>query len=146
MRLTCPSCAATYEVPSASLRPGRRAQCAHCGTIWVPISEELGVAPPEPKSDALTTPEAQRDPLPGPALSAMDRLAAPAPRRSLVALRAAWALSVLLLVGSVAAAYAWRGRVVHAWPPSGWVLGTAGDDMPAPPAHQPPPHPVAATH
>lgn len=42
MRIVCPSCAATYDVPDAALAPGRPVRCTRCGTEWAPLS----AAPP----------------------------------------------------------------------------------------------------
>ena len=38
MRITCPSCAAHYEVPAARLRPGKLVRCVRCGADWLPAA------------------------------------------------------------------------------------------------------------
>ena len=148
MRLTCPSCTAVYEVPSSSLKVGRRARCECCGAIWIPLRDEPVLeAEPEPSSDTEEASFAAMEAaLPNNA-TAMDRLAAhPAPRPS-TGLRAAWAASILLLVGAATAGFVWRAGIVEAWPPSARLLGSphvtppqsASDSThtPAPAAHAP---------
>ncbi|MBS0640753.1 MAG: zinc-ribbon domain-containing protein [Acetobacteraceae bacterium] len=144
MRLICPSCAAVYEVPPESLRPGRRTRCARCSAMWIPLREDPAVAPPdvaEPgiPAAAATEPDTAPAPLfqPAQAGSAMDRLAAQSPRRSPVALRTAWAASMLLLIGGAAAAYTWRSQVVRVWPPSARLLGAVAPDVHGPPQEAP---------
>ena len=39
MRIECPGCAATYEVPEAQIRPGRRVRCVHCTVQWQPAGQ-----------------------------------------------------------------------------------------------------------
>ncbi len=41
MRIVCPTCEATYNVPDAALSPGRPVRCARCGNNWVPQRELL---------------------------------------------------------------------------------------------------------
>lgn len=53
MRLTCPNCAARYDVPDAEIpETGRDVRCAACGTAWVQHRSEraTGAAPPGPES------------------------------------------------------------------------------------------------
>lgn len=56
MRIACPNCQATYEVPDSMLARGpARVRCARCATEWAP---EAAAAPqdparPTPFSDAL---------------------------------------------------------------------------------------------
>jgi hypothetical protein len=42
------------------------------------------------------------------------------------ALIAAWAVSIALVVGMAWAAVAWRGEVMHAWPPSERIYAALG--------------------
>jgi hypothetical protein len=59
--------------------------------------------------------------------SAMERLAAHAPPpQSSGRLRLAWAGSLLLLVLLVGGAFAWRGQIVAAWPPSARAYAAFG--------------------
>lgn len=43
MRVSCPACAATYEVPDDLIGAGRRLRCARCGENWLAAPE----APPD---------------------------------------------------------------------------------------------------
>jgi len=40
MRIACPGCAATYEVPDSQIRPGRMMQCALCDLRWPAVADE----------------------------------------------------------------------------------------------------------
>lgn len=125
MQLTCPSCTAVYEVPSSSLKAGRRARCDCCGATWVPLRDEPPPdLPPDPPSGAEEASFAAMEAALPKTSTAMDRLAAhPAPRPS-VGLRAAWAASILVLVGAATAGFVWRAGIVEAWPPSARLLGS----------------------
>jgi predicted Zn finger-like uncharacterized protein len=132
MLIPCPSCGATYDVPDYRLRPGRRVRCAQCATDWVPLeaAEPDNQEPPEVE---VRVDDAAGPPAPpaAPAVSAMDRLAAQAEvtQRGKATLRAAWAASLLLIVGCVAVGVVWRSEVMHLWPPSVRLfraLGLAG--------------------
>ncbi|WP_428485090.1 zinc-ribbon domain-containing protein [Rhodopila sp.] len=122
MRIVCPSCAAEYEVASTNLPPRRKVRCTRCGGQWTPVREAQIAAPEEPHPEG---PAAMPIPgLPGAVnMTAMDRLAAARPAPASVALRAAWAATLVILIGSAAATVIWRGKVVQAWPPSAWILG-----------------------
>jgi predicted Zn finger-like uncharacterized protein len=55
MRITCPNCAASYEVPERLLQGGPRpVRCARCGTTWAPAAP----AAPPPSSSAVGDPDA----------------------------------------------------------------------------------------
>jgi predicted Zn finger-like uncharacterized protein len=58
MKIVCPSCAATYEVPESVVSSKRAVRCARCGGDWVPGAADTAPAPP-----AEVTPE----PVPAPA-------------------------------------------------------------------------------
>jgi predicted Zn finger-like uncharacterized protein len=133
MLILCPSCNATYDVPGERMKPGGKVRCARCGAEWVPLPEvpvtdsEPPSAPPSPPLEPnLTSPPiGERGPEP-PQVSAMDRLAAQPTRRSSAGLRAAWIISVFLLLAIVAAAYVWRGAVMQLWPASVRLYDTLG--------------------
>ena len=125
MRVSCPNCAAEYEVPSDRLNARRKVRCARCDSVWAPVQEAQTVAsdneavePLEKPADSVPTDQ----PVIGGA-TAMDRLAATSVPRNSIGLRAAWVASVVLLVGSAAATVTWRGRIVQAWPASALVFG-----------------------
>jgi predicted Zn finger-like uncharacterized protein len=148
MRLTCPSCTAVYEVPAASLKVGRRARCECCGATWIPLRDDPPAdPPPEPSYGAEDSAFAAMEAALPNTGTAMDRLAAhPAPRPS-TGLRAAWAASILVLLGAVTAGFVWRAGIVEAWPPSARLFGSPGVATPhgavdsshaaAPAAHAP---------
>jgi predicted Zn finger-like uncharacterized protein len=74
MHVSCPNCAATYQVPDARLKPGRRLRCAQCSVEWTPVEVEpftealllaaVEVQPAAPqveRSQKATAPEAVPD-------------------------------------------------------------------------------------
>ena len=67
MRIRCPSCSATYDVPDTLLARPRTVRCAQCGVDWTatPIEDE---APPEAVAEPPTPideePEPARIPIP----------------------------------------------------------------------------------
>lgn len=72
MRITCPNCSATYEVPAAVLGATPRAvRCARCETEWTP-AEYADMPAPSPESPTMRalTASAQSNTVPsGPAPS-----------------------------------------------------------------------------
>lgn len=92
-QITCPACAATYEVPASSLgAQGRKVRCAACKTLWLaraaaeaePASSPAEAAAPEPVETAVLPPEAsQSEILPPERAEAMPdvAMAEPRPRR-----------------------------------------------------------------
>jgi predicted Zn finger-like uncharacterized protein len=133
MRIVCPACQAAYDVPDSLLVPGRAARCARCGEEWVPLAEPMAHEPPPPVREAEETePPPPFDDPPAPpdltGITAMDRLAGQAAsvHRSSVALRAAWAASVLLLILLIAAALFWHADLARAWPPSARLFDALG--------------------
>ena len=154
MRIACPSCDATYEVPDARLSPGKMVRCARCDNTWLPehraadldaaawtmpAPADAGPMAADATAEDGETESANADPEATPAgpqvplVTAMDRLTASAVpahrlRRGLIG---AWALSFVVLAGAVAATVEWRDAVVRAWPPSGRILPSTGA-IPAP--------------
>ncbi len=147
MRITCPACAATYEVPDRLIGPeGRRLRCARCGEQWTAERPEAGAADaqaPEPRAAAVQAPETAPPPpppmeappppprrapapRPGPASRRPPQLIDPplppigdAPRRGGgPALWLAWAATVLAVLGFAAAVVTFRQEIVAAWPPA----------------------------
>lgn len=64
MKIVCPSCEATYQVPEAVHESRRAVRCARCGNSWVPgdsprIEDDEAVAPAAPAPAAAAKPEAQ---------------------------------------------------------------------------------------
>jgi predicted Zn finger-like uncharacterized protein len=140
MRIVCPSCSAAYDVPDAQLTAGRIVRCARCAVEWTPVPPAAAPpeaeAPPPPSTDEpapppVRTPEAPLAPTPR--QSAMDRLAAhPVRLQRSTLLRLAWAASLVLLVLAFGAAFAWRDRIVSAWPPSAHAYAALGMHPQAP--------------
>ena len=123
MLILCPSCGATYDVPTSRLRPGRKVRCAQCGTDWVPLDEDEADASADPALPEVEVRFGDEEPAAAPpvtlGVTAMDRLAAQTTaRRGGAALRGAWAASLLLLVGGLVAAFVWRAELMLLWPPS----------------------------
>jgi len=152
MRIVCPACAATYDVPDSLVPAGRVVRCARCHADWAAIP--AGAAPESPRAAPAPEPAMPLPAAPAPAMplvampaaatpellatgrrmSAMERLAAPAPKpRSPLLLRAAWAASVAVLVLAAGAAILWRGEIVAAWPPSGLAYAALGMHPGGPP-------------
>src|SRR5690348_5039749 len=97
MQIACPTCAAVYEVPAASLKPGRYVRCARCNAVWKPEP----TARPAPLPEMPAPPRPEPEP-PVPMTDAMQRLAAmppPEPGRR-IGLMAAWMASILVLAGA----------------------------------------------
>ncbi|WP_439596174.1 zinc-ribbon domain-containing protein [Falsiroseomonas sp.] len=139
MRISCPNCAAEYDVPDAALAAGPRLlRCARCehkftaalpeGPAEAPPSEaeppEAGETPPDPAAEPAAAPEAAppgaaaSPPAADPARLAQDRLSdAPASPPDRFAL-AGWLLTVLVLAFAAYAGFAWRAEVMEAWPPA----------------------------
>ena len=118
MRIVCPACTATYNVPEVRLAPGRAVRCARCGTDWMPLGVE---APPlQPAGETLpSVPEPVVAPPPSPAATARSR------RADAVAL-AGWAVSLALLAALGWGGVRWRDNVMHAWPPSERLYAALG--------------------
>lgn len=121
MRITCPGCAAEYEVPASRLPPHKIVRCVRCGGEWMPVREIVEAVPdPEPATDEEIRPEI-RPPLP--VIAATDRLApsglSPA---SQIWLILAWVMTFIFLGTVTAATIVWRADIVRAWPPSALIL------------------------
>ena len=128
MQIVCPSCAAAYEVPDGMLAAPRTVRCARCGREWWPapatLDEASRIEPADtmPGTPSLVEPTPKR-PAAGVAapLPTSGSLASPAwlwSRDPVFLARIGWAGSLLLLLFLAWAAYAWRGAIIHVWPPS----------------------------
>ncbi len=127
MKITCPNCAAEYNVPD-SLAAGRIVRCAKCATQWTPVPPPAAVVePPPPEPDPAPEPEVQTPP-PLVAESPPAPLVPPPPptpaRR--LPLLLAWIASFVVIAGALAAAIVFRAPISHAWPPSQRVYGALG--------------------
>jgi predicted Zn finger-like uncharacterized protein len=130
MQIVCPACAAAYEVPMTLLKPGRTVRCARCAHEWVPSPAGPEVATgaaaeTAPAAVAASDPDSEGippAPWPPPAASPVVR-----PN---VALRIAWAASIVAVLMLGWGAYAWRAAIMEAWPASIRLyaaLGLTGD-------------------
>jgi predicted Zn finger-like uncharacterized protein len=116
MRIGCPTCSATYDVPDRLLPPGRVTRCARCGGEWVPLAQRR----PEPPPVALAvTP---------PAVSAavIQPVVYPLRDASSTRLRLAWAASLVILALAIGAAFTWRNEIEAAWPASARAYAALG--------------------
>ena len=146
MRIVCPACDATYDVPDALLAGGaRKVRCVRCGSEWVPTG--MTVAPLAFEEPRAETP-AYRPPPEPPPLEPLARVEprlhplrprheaaremagpileeAPSPRANGTAM-AAWGVSLAVLVALGVAAVQWRAEVMAAWPPSERLFAVLG--------------------
>lgn len=129
MRIVCPSCQATYEVPEALIAGGKAVRCARCGAEWAPLLPPPAAPPPTPTP---TPPPAPEEPLRAePPLVARPRSIDTAddarpppwndeieftPRRQGALI--AWLVSLLVLAALIGAALLFRSAVMGVWPPS----------------------------
>ena len=130
MRITCPNCAAVYDVPAERLAGGRTVRCARCGSGWVPPADESALEPPpapvvpevaEPEvPEAATLGVAEPEPVsaPAPAATVGGRLRRLLAVRLPVPVLLAWVGSLVLLGALAWAMIAWRLDVMRVWPPS----------------------------
>ena len=133
MRVDCPACAASYDIPDRLLVSGRKARCARCGHDWVPVTEPpadalaLAADPEPPEPEALPQDGPAPQMVMPPAVTAMDRLkmTAPPPPNPLH-LRLGWVASISAMAALVACVLVWRDPIMRAWPPSTRLLGLWG--------------------
>lgn len=135
MRIDCPSCAATYEVPDTLLTGRKQVRCARCGQQWTPAAPKLPQETPEDTPEETAGPVRPAPAAPEPAAPpswVASRPAPPAPRPQPPpqprprGLRLAWILSVLVLAAGLGAAVVWRDQVMQVWPPSLRVYAALG--------------------
>lgn len=143
MRIQCPACDATYDLPEGAVKAGRPVRCARCATEWMPVPApvpELAPGPPPsapepprmtppppeepppeppPPEPPLPEPPLPEPPLPEPPRPDLRERLAPLGRMSADrAVLAGWVLSLAVLILLGWAAVAWRADVMRAWPPS----------------------------
>ena len=124
MRIVCPSCEATYNVPEATLGAAARdVRCARCSTVWQvdPTPAEVIEPPPEvdlppPITIPPDVPEPDFAPQP---MAATHRLPTTGKSSSgIAALAIAWLASFAILGAAAWAAVEWRAAIMQAWEPS----------------------------
>jgi predicted Zn finger-like uncharacterized protein len=127
MRITCPACAAAYDVPDALIGTGRSLRCRSCSHAWRVAPP--AVAAPPPEAPPAPPPLADPPPLPAPSgvsiLRRAPHLIDPPlpqpdelPTHGAAALRLAWAASVLAVVGMGMVIWLFSTEIVEAWPPA----------------------------
>jgi len=153
MRITCPNCSASYDVPDRVLgAEARPVRCARCGTVWTPRAAEGAADEPAPAVAAdPPRPAVTRAPAPSAVTAPMEAgevapLRAPRPRApqvihpplptitdapalergSRLSLWAAWTLSVVAVAGLVIALWLFRTEVTEAWPPAARLYSALG--------------------
>ena len=141
MRIVCPACATTYEVPETWLPPGRAVRCARCDTDWMPLAAKAAIqpAPDEVPPDWVPPDEAPLDapepsapfpPLVNKAPRSALRIPLMAvvnttPRKETTALTG-WIISLALLAALAWGGVRWRTDVMRAWPPSERLYAALG--------------------
>ncbi|MGX9964664.1 zinc-ribbon domain-containing protein [Roseomonas sp. F4] len=150
MRISCPNCAAEYDVPDEALAAGpRMLRCARCQHRFeASLPAPLAATPAAPLADSAAAGDAPAESPPGatdpsaapaeetkaeaspaetpPPLRAPERLAdAPTSPPDRFAL-AGWVLTLLVLVGVAYAGFAFRAEVMAAWPPAQRLYGLLG--------------------
>jgi predicted Zn finger-like uncharacterized protein len=127
MFVTCPNCAADYEVPERLFRSVRRkVRCARCAVEFVATEQPRMPGPPGPFTleQSLAAREVEQLPADFPEEMELAFQPAPHPRhRSVPMLQAAcallaWVASLGMAGGLGFAAIAHREAVMHAWAPS----------------------------
>jgi predicted Zn finger-like uncharacterized protein len=151
MRIACPSCKAEYDVPETMLAGRNAVRCARCGEEWRPLgidpAEALpAVIPAESPAmshaaPATMEPEAEDEhfapaddgaiPLTVPSLFVPPRtpravLPKAPPRRRGGGIVGGWIVTIVILVALGYGAYAWRDRMMEAWPPSTRLYAALG--------------------
>ena len=124
MRIVCPSCEATYDVPEAKLGAvAREVRCARCSTVWQvdpPPAEAIEDHPDAhlPPPIAIPRDVSEPDFSPQP-MSATHRLPTTAKSSGgIAALAIAWLASLAILGAAGWAAVAWRAAIMQAWEPA----------------------------
>jgi predicted Zn finger-like uncharacterized protein len=136
MRITCPSCRATYEVPDALLAGGARMlRCARCASEWTPQPAAAPPATPPDPPPFRPEPRPERtprveplQPLPAPHIEGEPPPSLRVRSRPMPGLPSmiAVAISLLVLVALGWAAYAWRAELMQAWPASQLLFAALG--------------------
>lgn len=153
MRLSCPSCEASYEIPETMFLTGpRMVRCVRCAHSWLagapepepPAAAEAEAATPEPDAATQAATEAgettgngrlasklrrrgasvAEPPAPFPKLD-MDLGPAPPPPAGM-AVVAGWVLTVLFLLAAGWGGLEYRADIMAAWPESARLYDALG--------------------
>jgi predicted Zn finger-like uncharacterized protein len=113
MRIVCPSCQATYDVPDATLGAApRKVRCAKCD--MADEHDDAHLPPPVAITPRLA------EPIPEPApIAASHRLPTThKSSRSAIAPAIAWLVSIAVLVAAAWTVIVWRVPIMQFWAPS----------------------------
>jgi predicted Zn finger-like uncharacterized protein len=143
MRIACPACAATYDVPDRLLAgPARTLRCSRCGADFAlpriePDAPEPPPAPspppsePEPAPPPEPPPAATPEPAPEPAAPErtapmVSRALAPVPEAASPALARAWIASIVVVAAALASFFVFHAKVMEVWPASTRLFAALG--------------------
>ncbi len=136
MHISCPSCAAAYEVPDRLLAgPARMLRCSRCGADFPLPQAEAPVPEPPPVLTTVPPPEPERAIEPpraaasAPVVPRREPPALPAvvvPKASSPALVGAWVASIALLGAAIASLLVFHVEVMAAWPASARLFVALG--------------------
>ncbi len=139
MRIACPACAASYEVPDRLLAgPARTLRCSRCGADFaLPRAEApapaapplVEAAPPPPPAVEPDPPAAVAPEPPPPPAPRSEPLAAPRPAEAQAPsplLLRAWVASIAVVLAAIVALLVFHGAVMDAWPASRRLFAALG--------------------
>lgn len=131
MRIACPTCPATYDVPDRLLAgTGRRLRCSRCGTEFpLPAAAPVPERPPPEEAVPVATAPPPPEPAPPPRILPEPRERPPVAASgdsAPAALQRAWVASLVLVLGAVVALVLLRERVMEAWPPAARLFTALG--------------------
>jgi predicted Zn finger-like uncharacterized protein len=132
MRITCPNCAAEYEVPEALLAGGARTlRCKRCGTEFRAGGEAEAPAAPPPATPAVEELPPAPTPAPEPApaiapVAAAAPLAEPPVTRERSISLVGWIASLIVLAAVAVLLINYQAEIIAAWPPAGRLYRAVG--------------------
>lgn len=153
MRIDCPSCHASYDVPDRLLRSGRAVRCARCGAEWSPGEDDARLSGQPLSSEPSRGNPARTDRFdldetiaaPPPPVSARQAARAsstlfvrprdpeaggPPPRRQPVraggGIWVGWAITLVVIFTLIWIGFDYRRDVMRVWPPSTRIYAPLG--------------------
>ena len=121
MEITCPACAARYDVAERMVLAARAVRCVRCGTTWTPVQ-----APPAAVAE-LSAPESAF--APDGRERAMTEASPPQALRDRPGgwpLRLAWLGSLVVVLVAGWSVIHFRHRIAAEWPPSARLYAAVG--------------------
>ena len=79
MLISCPKCDTTFSLPDENFRPGRKARCSQCGSVFVMTPREEEAASPAPEAPAPEPVPTSPPPPPAPEPPVQEPAPAPQP-------------------------------------------------------------------